>query len=119
MRIYNRRKQCETRKELRGNMTKAELILWSKLRRRQLNGFKFRRQYSINRYIVDFYCTELRLVIEVDGESHLGKENQEYDKVRQDEIESLGISFLRFTNQDVYRNLNKVISVILNYISGH
>jgi len=100
-------------------MTRAEIILWSKLKGRQLKGLKFRRQYSVECYIVDFYCPKLRLAIELDGKSHLGKENQEYDRARQDEIEALGISFLRFTNQEVYEDLDKVLMGIQRYYINH
>ena len=98
-------------------MPPAEVILWSKLRSKGLNGCKFRRQYSIGSYIVDFYCPQIKLVIEVDGDSHFVDGADSYDRNRQAIIESLGISFLRFTNRDVYERLEGVINTILERIS--
>ena len=116
MRIYNTRVEYDLRKKLRNNMTTAEVILWSKLKGKQLKGYKFRRQYGIDGYIVDFYCPKLRLAIEIDGSSHDGKEAKEYDKERQLQIEVLNISFLRFTNQDIYKNLTKVLTKISDHL---
>ena len=98
-------------------MPKAEVMVWLKLKNRQMNGFKFRRQHSIGRYIVDFYCSELKLVIEIDGDTHMGENAESYDKKRQTFIEQFGIKFLRFTNNDVYNNLNGVIEEIINVTS--
>jgi len=98
-------------------MPPAEVILWLKLRSKGLNGCQFRRQYSIGSYIVDFYCPQIKLVIEVDGDSHFVDGADSYDRNRQAIIESLGISFLRFTNRDVYERLEGVINTILERIS--
>lgn len=88
-------------------------MLWSKLKSKQLLDYKFRRQVSIGKYIVDFYCPELKLVIEIDGDLHyLSKETIKYDKIRQCSIELLGINFLRFTNIEVHRNLDGVLRTI-------
>ena len=97
-------------------MTTAEVILWSKLKGKQIKGYKFRRQYSIDGYIVDFYCPKLRLAIEIDGPIHNKKDNKEYDKERQLYIQATGISFLRFTNQDVFKNLTKVLTKISDHL---
>lgn len=86
-------------KELRGNMTPAEKKLWYQY----LKSFKFRvfRQRPIDHFIVDFYCPTLKLVIEVDGESHFTDERQDYDKERTQRLEGYGLKVLRFTNQQV------------------
>ncbi len=86
-------------------MTKAEIVLWSKLKGKQLNGLKFRRQHGINNYVVDFYCPELKLAIEIDGDVHAYDSRIVYDKQRQKEIEALGIKVLRHTNTDVLNNI--------------
>ncbi len=114
--IFNKTDFKEKRRLLRKNMPPAELILWSKLRSKSLNGCKFRRQYSIGTYIVDFYCPQLKLAIEIDGESHFIDGADTYDRNRQTIIESFGISFLRFTNRDVYERLEGVIDKILERI---
>lgn len=94
--IFNIKPYQERRRQLRKNMTEAEVILWSKLRSRQVNNYRFRRQVGIGKYIVDFYCPELRLAIEIDGDLHfLEQKTIYYDKKRQREIESLGVKFLR------------------------
>jgi len=99
---------------LRSNMPKGEIILWSKLKNKMLDGYKFRRQYSVGKFVIDFYCPRLKLAIEVDGDSHFSDESEPYDMARQDFIESFGISFLRFTNKEVYENLGEVLAKIEN-----
>ncbi|MBN2017733.1 MAG: endonuclease domain-containing protein [Candidatus Cloacimonetes bacterium] len=101
-------------KKLRKNMTLPEVLLWNQLKGKKL-GFDFHRQKPIDRYIVDFYCPELKLVIEVDGSVHLDK--GENDIIRQLRLESLGLNVLRFKATDILKNLNDVIDSIQNYIS--
>ena len=99
-------------------MPLAEVILWTKLKGKQLQGYKFRRQCSIGRYVVDFYCPRQRLAIELDGESHY--QNQDvwiYDRERQRFIESLGIRVIRFTNLEVYKNISGVLERIAEIIN--
>ncbi|KKR20146.1 MAG: hypothetical protein UT48_C0021G0013 [Parcubacteria group bacterium GW2011_GWE2_39_37] len=93
-------------------MVSAEIILWSRLKNKQLKGLKFRRQYSIGNFVVDFYCPEFKLVIELDGMTHDNSENK--DIKRQEFIESFGIKCLRFTNNNIYKELDKVLEFILN-----
>lgn len=111
--IFNKSLIKPLRKKLRNNETKAEFILWLKLKGRQVNGYKFRRQYSVNNYIIYFYCSELRLAIEVDGESHLGEIAEKKDQFRQKQIEKYRIKFLRFKNPEIYYNLSGVMETIL------
>jgi very-short-patch-repair endonuclease len=96
---------------LRRNATKPEQLLWSILCQRKLAGPKFRRQHPIEPFIVDFDCSSANLVIELDGESHEGR--QTYDKDRATHLEKLGSKILRFTNDDVIDNLEGVAHVIL------
>jgi very-short-patch-repair endonuclease len=100
-------------RELRQPLTPAEASLWRLLRNRNL-GYKFRRQHEIQVFIIDFYCAEVKLCIEIDGESHLGKEQQEYDAARTEYLESLGCKVIRFTNNDVRSNINTVVQEILD-----
>jgi very-short-patch-repair endonuclease len=93
-------------------MPSAESVLWSKLRRRQLLGYKFRRQYSVGTYVVDFYCAELRLAIEVDGDSHYKDGTLARDQAREAFIRSFGIDFLRFRNVEVFEQLSDVLDAI-------
>ncbi len=104
------------RRILRTNMSTAEVVLWLKLKNKQMHGKRFLRQYSIDQYVLDFYCPRLRLAIEVDGDSHSKMNVEEYDKARQDYIESFGIQFLRFTNDDVRKNIDGVCKIIYNEI---
>ena len=97
-------------------MPKAEALLWIQLSRKQVKGYKFRRQYGIGSYVLDFYCPKLKLAIEVDGESHFVKGAEEYDRERQHSIEGVGITFLRFLNTDIYENMNGVIQTIVEKI---
>jgi len=100
-------------RELRRNPTTAENILWQKLRKDQL-GVKFRRQHAIERFIVDFYCHDCNLIIEVDGEIH--QYQTEEDELRQKFLESCGFRVIRFTNEDVLENMDYVIKKIVNAI---
>ncbi|MBU4446019.1 MAG: endonuclease domain-containing protein [Candidatus Marinimicrobia bacterium] len=93
-------------------MPEAEIILWSKLKGKQIYGYKFRRQYSVGSYIVDFYCPKLKLAIEVDGMSHLQQGSETRDNERQKYIETYGIQFLRYINTDIHENLEGVIEQI-------
>jgi len=94
-------------------MPESEVILWSQLQGKQLAGFKFRRQYGVGTYVVDFYCPQLKLAIEIDGDSHVQMDSEQFDRVRQGEIERYGIKLLRFTNEDVKHNLTSVLDAIL------
>ncbi|MEO1165760.1 MAG: endonuclease domain-containing protein [Chloroflexota bacterium] len=96
--------------EKRQNPTPAEQHLWSMIRNRQIANLKFRRQYIIENFIVDFYCAELKLIIEVDGEIH--KYQRAHDKVRQQQLETHGTTVLRFTNEQVLEETDYVISII-------
>lgn len=102
-------------REMRHPQTRSETTLWHVLRNRQ-TGFKFRRQHPIERFIVDFYCAEATLLIEVDGESHLEPDQEEYDKARTEYLEGLGYKLIRFTNNDVRYNINAVVDKILQTI---
>lgn len=109
-------KLFEFSKVLRKVGTDAEDILWQALRRKQLSGFKFRRQHPLHKYIADFYCHEAKLVIEVDGGIHNNPDNKEYDNNRSYELEQLGIKVLRFTNEEVNDNLEIVLNVIKKHL---
>lgn len=98
---------------LRKNETEAEKILWGKLRNNQLEGYKFRRQHHINLYIVDFYCHKLKLIIEIDGEYHNLPEEIEKDEERTQILESNGLQVIRFTNDVIQENIDKIISEII------
>ena len=108
---------AKKRRSLRNNAPMAEILLWTELKGKQLDGYKFRRQYSIGPYIADFYCVKAKLAIEVDGESHFMPGADIKDKRRQDYIESFGLRIVRFTNTDVYQNIDGVIQEILDILS--
>jgi very-short-patch-repair endonuclease len=108
-----KREIFENAKELRKNQTEAEKALWELLRSRRCGGLKFRRQHPVKEFILDFYCHEYFLGIEVDGEVHENDMAKEYDQNRTAELESLGITILRFNNEEVLTNLEKVKSEIL------
>lgn len=110
--LYNKTSERDKRRSLRNNMPPAEQVLWARLRGRQVEGCKFRRQYSIDAFVVDFYAPELKLAIEVDGDSHAGEDAQTYDAERQAFLESKGTRFLRLTNQQVYEELEGVVEAI-------
>ena len=103
--------------KLRANQTDAERILWNKIRKRQIKGYLFTRQKPIGKYIVDFYCHKLKLVIEVDGDLHYLTENDRIkDKKRDRYLKDLGITVYRVNNIDVYKNLKEVVQGIWNSV---
>jgi very-short-patch-repair endonuclease len=114
--VFNKKKDQEKRRYLRKNMPKSEVLLWTKLKNRQIHGERFLRQYGVDQYVLDFYCPHLKLAIEVDGESHFMPGSEECDKERQEHIEAYGIRFLRFTNPDVCENLDGVCLIIFEEI---
>jgi very-short-patch-repair endonuclease len=99
-------------RELRKNMTEAERLLWSKLRKKQLKGYFFSSQKPLGGYIADFYCHQANLVVEVDGGQHYTREGIEYDKVRDEILSSMELKILRFSNIDVLTNIDGVIEII-------
>lgn len=101
----------QRRKNLRKDPTKAEYVLWQELRRQKL-GYKFRRQTSIGKFIVDFYCHELRLIIEVDGPYHLDDWQKEYDKKREDYLRKRGYVVIRFKNDEVLFERDRAMGII-------
>ncbi len=114
--IHNKKNFLELRRELRNNPTSQEGILWSRLRRKQC-GVKFQRQHSIDRYIVDFYCFEKKLIIEIDGNQHV--DNEAYDQMRTNHLENLGYRVIRCTNTDITNNLEGVLIKIFNILETH
>lgn len=103
----------ENAKKLRNNPTHSETILWAYLRQKPF-GFKFRRQHPISIYIADFYCHSLKLIIEVDGNVHEDQGQAKKDAERQKHLEAEGISFIRLTNEQIEKHLEKVIETIEN-----
>ena len=107
----------EVARRLRKNGTLSEVLLWRYLKGKQILGCDFDRQKPINNYIVDFFCNELMLAIEIDGCSH--NEKSEEDRIRQAKLESLGIRFLRFHDSDIKKNIQGVLWVIEDWIRKH
>ena len=107
--IYNKTKIKEQRRKLRKTQTREELIFWAHVKDRRFHKYKFKRQYSIGNYIVDFYCSELKLVVEIDGGQHYEKENIEYDLQRTKYFDDFGIRVIRYTNIEITDNLEGVM----------
>ena len=106
------------KRRLRSNMTGPETRLWSRLRARQLQGLKFRRQHGIGPYIVDFYCSEQSLVIEVDGDSHADPDQMLKDQLRDTYLQSLGLRVIRYCNDDIVKNLDGVLEDLAERLSS-
>jgi len=107
----NESEQKILRKELRSHATPAEAVLWKMLKGRNADGMKFRRQQGIGPYVLDFYCPELRLCVELDGSSHDYK--YEYDEQRTEFLQNQGIRVLRFSNEQVWQGLDFVVDEIV------
>lgn len=105
-------------RNLRKKMTPGEVVLWQHIRKRTL-GYQFHRQVPIDCFIVDFYCHELMLAIEIDGASHDFPEASVSDLNRQRKLENMGVQFLRFEEREVIKNVNSVTDIISNWIEQH
>jgi very-short-patch-repair endonuclease len=103
-------------RDLRNNSTLGEVILWNKLKGKQFLGYDFQRQKPLLKYIVDFYCSELDLIIEIDGKYHEHQDNYSKDLLRQSNLEKYNLHFLRFTEKDLRTQLLNVLRVIEIYI---
>jgi very-short-patch-repair endonuclease len=110
--LYNCTGDKSKRRQLRRQIPPAERRLWPHLRDRRLEDCKFRRQYGIAQYVIDFYAPELKLAIEIDGPTHYLPGAPEYDAKRQAYIESTGVTFLRFSNGQVYNDIEGVLEAI-------
>jgi very-short-patch-repair endonuclease len=117
MRIRYDAKLRQLSRKLRNRSTLSEVLLWNQLKQRKLRGYQFMRQKPIHHSIVDFYCSKLQLVIEIDGDSH---RNQFQDDLkRQQELESMGLHVLRFQDRDVKTDMVNVLRVIENWIEQY
>ena len=110
--IYNNPKKKDRRKELRNEGTAAEAVLWTYLQKRQLLGKKFRRQYSIGPYVVDFYCPECSLIVELDGASHFSILREDYEAERSRYLQKQNVQILRFENRILRENAESVLETI-------
>ena len=117
--IHNESNQKTLRQTLRNNATPAEAILWSALKGKQVEGLKFRRQFGVGPYVIDFYCPEIRLGIELDGGVHKTSYTHEYDEMRNRFLTENGITILRFDNEVVYNNVEEIIEAIREARSDH
>ena len=106
------------RRKLRNEMTYCEKIVWLQLRIKQM-GVRFLSQFSIDNYVIDFYCPKLKLAVEVDGDIHNDPEQIEYDKQRQSYLEKYGFEFIRISNLEINQNPNKAFSIIEEKIEKH
>ncbi|WP_154201869.1 endonuclease domain-containing protein [Ancylomarina sp. 16SWW S1-10-2] len=118
--IHNKPKLIEYRKKLRRRSTAAESTLWKTIKNKQIENLKFRRQHSIGNYIADFYCPEIRLIIELDGASHDNYLSEEKDIIRDRTLEEYNCTIIRFENRYVYEFLEEIIEAIkthkINYL---
>lgn len=116
--IHNRGYLKSTRRQLRRNPTSEEILLWQKLKERQLDGRKFRRQHSIGRWVVDFYCPAEKLVIELDGAHHFTEEGRANDQERDACLAGeLSLKILRFPNSEIRDNMSGVLQTIQKYFT--
>ena len=106
--VHNLTALKQRRRELRQNLTATEALLWKNLQRSRLDGKTFRRQHSVGKYVLDFYCPECRLAVELDGEAHFSSIRAEYDVEHDEFIESLKIRTARFENRLVFENRESV-----------
>ena len=105
-------------RNLRNNSTKSEIPLWTQLKGKFEGKYDFHRQKPLDNYIADFFCYELKLVIEIDGETHNWKKTQQKDYIKECKFNELGLNVLRFTDDDVFSDMDGVINTISLYISG-
>ena len=113
--IFTRKDKLDERRALRNSSTAAESVLWKAIKGRQIEGIKFRRQHSVGAYITDFYCPELKLCIELDGEIHNENWASSHDTIRTSFLNEMGITVLRYDNQVVYYHIEAIIEDIKKY----
>lgn len=118
LQIFNQPQSKNLRRELRKNQTPQERAIWNIVRNRQINNYKFFRQYGIGKYIIDFYCPELLLAIEIDGGQHNETQNKNNDNQRTNYLNTLHITVLRFWNNDITGNLEGVYDRIVETIKS-
>lgn len=106
--IYNREYLLNYQRDLRKMMTKSEVVVWKYIKSNQL-GLKFRRQYGIGNYIVDFYCPRIKLAIEIDGVTHIEESVFENDQKKEEYLKEIGIVIKRYTSEDVFKNLRAIL----------
>ncbi len=111
-RHFNLQSQKSNRRRLRKEQTYTEALVWRYLRNRKLSGCKFRRQYSIDKYVIDFFAPGIKLAIEIDGDVHDQPEQKEHDLERQSYLESFGIRFIRIKNEEFFDSPNKAFGRI-------
>ena len=116
--VFNNHKQKKVRQLLRKNQTTPEWQLWQYLRNTQLHGFKFYRQYSVENYILDFYCPKKKLAIEIDGGQHSLILNENYDKLRTKRLKLLNIKVVRFWNNELFENMEGVLDIINSHLNS-
>ncbi|MEI7802984.1 MAG: DUF559 domain-containing protein [Bacteroidota bacterium] len=114
MKVYYNKKLKALARELRNKSTLSEVLLWNELKRSKMRGYDFHRQKPVGNFIVDFYCFELRLIIEIDGASHIDK--VEYDSERQKYLESVGFYVMRFDDREPKTDMVNVLRAIGGYI---
>ncbi len=115
---YNKPSLKEARRELRTHGTSAEAVLWTHLKNKQLGGRRFRRQYSVGNYILDFYCPSERLAVELDGAHHETSYGRQADQTRDEYLLELGIKVLRFENRLVFEEIDAVLAEIKGGFGG-
>lgn len=114
--IYYNPKLKILARSLRNNSTLSEVLLWEHLKGKQMKGYDFHRQKPIDNYIIDFYCNRLMLVIEIDGDSHDFEDVALNDEIRQERLQALGLTFLRFDDLDVKQDIETVLFEIESWI---
>ena len=114
--LYNPRLK-ELARRLRNNSTKSEIKLWQCLKGKQMHGYDFHRQKPIGNFILDFFCHELMLGIELDGITHHFEDVQIRDKIKESKLNDLGITVLRFKDEDVYYRIEDVLEAIERYVT--
>lgn len=114
--LHNRLELNELRRKLRNAATKTEILLWLQVKQRGVFGYKFRRQHSVGRYILDLYCPRLKLAVELDGGQHFEADKRAYDRVRDRWLAAVGITVVRFTNDEVLKNLDGVIERLTDMV---
>ncbi len=112
--FYDNNKLHQNARFLRKNSTLPEVLFWMQIKNSKL-GYKFIRQKVIGRFIVDFYCSQLKLIVEIDGRDHARK--VDYDTQRENEIRKLGYEFIRFSNEQIYNNISGCIDYLKRYIA--
>ncbi len=119
MKIYYNLKLKQLARNLRNNSTLSEVLFWNEVKGKQILGYQFLRQKPIGNFIVDFYCPKLKLVIEIDGDSHGFNRTIQQDKMKEKYLQTIGLEIIRYDDLDIKTSIGSILDHLIDWIHDH